>query len=183
KAFDLTKETDKTRDAYGRHNFGAGCLLARRLIESGVTFVEVGLDGWDTHDDNFDRTTKLAGQVDQPFATLIADLKQRGMLDKTRVVWMGEFGRTPNINARGGRDHFPRSFNVALAGGGIRGGQVVGETDAGGEDVTKRPVSVSDLFRTIYTTLGINADHENMSRIGRPIKIVDGGQVIHELLG
>ena len=115
-------------------------------------------------------------------AQLITDLRQRGMLDKTLVIWMGEFGRTPRINARGGRDHYPRAFNVALAGGGIRGGQVVGQTDAGGEDVTKRPVTVSDLFRTIYTTLGIDADHENMSRIGRPIKLVDGGQIMCSVL-
>jgi hypothetical protein len=182
-AFDLGREPDKMHDAYGRTKFGAGCLLARRLVESGVTFVEVNQDGWDTHDNNFERTKTNNGTIDQPMAQLITDLKQRGMLEKTLVIWMGEFGRTPRINARGGRDHYPRAFNVALAGGGIKGGQVVGETDAAGEDVTKRPVTVSDLFRTIYTTLGINADHENMSRIGRPIKIVDGGQVIHELLG
>jgi hypothetical protein len=182
-AFDLSREPDKMHDAYGRTKFGAGCLLARRLVESGVTFVEVNQEGWDTHDNNFERVKTNNGTIDQPTAQLINDLKRRGMLEKTLVIWMGEFGRTPRINARGGRDHYPRAFNVALAGGGIKGGQVVGETDAGGEDVTKRPVSVSDLFRTIYTTLGINADHENMSRIGRPIKIVDGGQVIHELLG
>ena len=114
-------------------------------------------------------------------AQLITDLRERGMLERTLVIWMGEFGRTPRINARAGRDHYPRAFNVALAGGGIRGGQVVGETDAGGEEVTDRPVTVSDLFRTVYTTLGIDADHENMSRIGRPIKLVDGGEVIREL--
>jgi hypothetical protein len=182
-AFDLNREPDKMHDAYGRTKFGAGCLLARRLVEAGVTFVEVNQEGWDTHDNNFERTKTNNGNIDQPMAQLITDLKQRGMLQKTLVIWMGEFGRTPRINARAGRDHYPRAFNVALAGGGIRGGQVIGETDAGGEDVTKRPVGVSDLFRTIYTTLGINADHENMSRIGRPIKIVDGGQVIHELLG
>jgi hypothetical protein len=182
-AFDLNKEADKMRDSYGRTKFGAGCLLARRLVEAGVTFVEVNQDGWDTHDNNFERTRTNNSAIDQPMAQLIADLRQRGMLEKTLVIWMGEFGRTPRINARAGRDHYPRAFNVALAGGGIRGGQVVGETDAAGEDVTKRPVTVSDLFRTVYTTLGINADHENMSRIGRPIKLVDGGQIIRELLG
>ncbi len=182
-AFDLSRESDKMHDAYGRTKFGSGCLLARRLVEAGVTFVEVNQEGWDTHDNNFERTKTNNEAIDQPMAQLITDLRQRGMLEKTLVIWMGEFGRTPRINARAGRDHYPRAFNVALAGGGIHGGQVVGETDAGGEDVTKRPVTVSDLFRTIYTTLGINADHENMSRIGRPIKLVDGGQVIHELLG
>ncbi len=182
-AFDLDKESAKMRDAYGRTQFGAGCLLARRLIEAGVTFVEVVAGGWDTHDDNFNRVKARNGEIDQPMAQLVTDLKQRGRLDKTLVIWMGEFGRTPRINPRAGRDHYPRAFNVALAGGGIRGGQVVGKTDAGGENVTDRPVTVNDLFRTVYTTLGINADFENMSRIGRPIKLVDGGEVVKELLG
>jgi hypothetical protein len=182
-SFDLANETDKMRDAYGRTPFGAGCLLARRLVEAGVTFVEVNLEGWDTHEDNFTRTAERNKLFDQPMAQLITDLKQRGMLDRTLVIWMGEFGRTPRINARAGRDHYPRAFNIALAGGGVHGGQVVGETDAGGVEVSDRPVTVSDLFRTVYTTLGIDADHENMSRIGRPIKLVDGGEVVRELLG
>jgi hypothetical protein len=182
-AFDLSKESDKMRDAYGRSPFGAGCLLARRLVEAGVTFVEVNLDGWDTHDDNFTRVAQRNELLDQPMAQLIADLKQRGMLDRTLVIWMGEFGRTPRINARAGRDHYPRAFNVALAGGGIKGGQVIGATDAGGEDVSDRPVTVSDYLRTVYTSLGIDASRENMSRIGRPIKIIDGGTVVRELLG
>jgi hypothetical protein len=182
-AFDLSKESDKMRDAYGRTRVGASCLLARRLVEAGVTFVEVNVGGWDTHDDNFTRVRTLNESIDQPMAQLIADLRQHGMLEKTLVIWMGEFGRTPRINPRAGRDHYPRAFNVALAGGGIRGGQVVGKTDAGGVEVTDRPVTVSDLFRTIYTTLGIDADHENMSRIGRPIKLVDGGEVVRELVG
>jgi hypothetical protein len=182
-AFDLSKESDKMRDAYGRTRFGAGCLLARRLIEAGVTFVEVNENGWDTHDDNFTRVAEKNSIIDQPMAQLITDLKQRGMLERTLVIWMGEFGRTPRINARAGRDHYPRAFNVALAGGGVRGGQVIGKTDDGGVDVTDRPVTVNDLFRTIYTTLGIDADFENMSRIGRPIKLVDGGEVVRELLG
>jgi hypothetical protein len=182
-AFDLEQEPDKMRDAYGRSRVGAGCLLARRLVEAGVTFVEVNVEGWDTHEDNFNRTAERNALIDQPMAQLITDLHQRGMLDRTLVIWMGEFGRTPRINPRAGRDHYPRAFNVALAGGGVRGGQVVGETDAGGVEVTNRPVSVSDLFRTIYTALGIDADHENMSRIGRPIKLVDGGEVVRELFG
>lgn len=182
-AFDLSKEPDTMRDAYGRSRVGAGCLLARRLVEAGVTFVEVNVDGWDTHDDNFNRVRTLNESIDQPMAQLLTDLRQRGMLDKTLVIWMGEFGRTPRINPRSGRDHYPKAFNVALAGGGIRGGQVIGKTDAAGEEVTDRPVTVNDLFRTIYTTLGIDADYENMSRIGRPIKLVDGGEVIRELVG
>jgi hypothetical protein len=182
-AFDIAREPDKMRDAYGRTPFGAGCLLARRLVEHGVTFVEVNAGNWDTHEDNFAKTAELNGSIDRSMAQLVTDLKQRGMLDRTLIIWMGEFGRTPRINARAGRDHYPRAFNIALAGGGIRGGQVIGETDAGGEEVTNRPVTISDLFRTVYTTLGIDPNHENMSRIGRPIKLVDGGEVVRELVG
>ena len=120
------------REGYGSSQFGLGCLLARRLVETGVPCVEVALNGWDTHFDNFPRVKELAGQVDQPLAFLLSDLKQRGMLDTTLVVWMGEFGRTPKINPRAGRDHYPRAFNALLAGGGIRGGQVIGKTDDAG---------------------------------------------------
>ncbi|HTN74838.1 MAG TPA: DUF1501 domain-containing protein, partial [Pirellulaceae bacterium] len=121
KTFDIAQESAATRAAYGDSNFGKGCLLARRLVESGVTFVEVNLGNWDTHDNNFERAKQLCTQLDQPYAQLLKDLKERGMLEKTLVVWMGEFGRTPRINPRGGRDHYPRAFNVALAGGGVKG--------------------------------------------------------------
>jgi len=181
KAFDLSQEKDTVRDRYGRTTFGQGCLLARRLIEAGVTFVEVVSDGWDTHADNFSRVKNLASQVDPAFAALVEDLKQRGMLDRTLVIWMGEFGRTPNINGRTGRDHYPRAFSVALAGAGIKGGQVVGQTDASGRTIQSRPVTVQDLFCTFCKALGINPRKENMSSVGRPIKIVDGGQPIQEL--
>jgi uncharacterized protein (DUF1501 family) len=150
------------------------------LVEAGVPCVEVGLGNWDTHDGNFDRSRQLCQQMDTPAAQLIADLKQRGLLDNTLVIWMGEFGRTPRVNPRGGRDHFPRAFSVALAGGGIRGGQVIGATDPSGSDVADRPVSVSDLFRTFCQSLGLPADKENMSGIGRPIRVVDGGETIRE---
>ncbi|MFO0818452.1 MAG: DUF1501 domain-containing protein [Pirellulales bacterium] len=180
-AFDLSKESDAMRDAYGRSQFGNGCLLARRLVETGVPCVEVSLGNWDTHDDNFDRCRTLSEQMDQPAAQLIADLKQRGLLDSTLVIWMGEFGRTPKINPRGGRDHFPRVFSMAVAGGGVKGGQVIGSTDPSGSDVRDRPVGVSDLFRSFCHSLDINADKENMSSIGRPIKIVDGGEVVREM--
>lgn len=183
KAFDLAQEPAQLRESYGQGDFAAGCQMARRLVEHGVTFVEVVSKGWDTHQDVFTRTSELAGQVDQPTAMLIKDLKQRGMLDKTLVVWMGEFGRTPRVNPRAGRDHYPKAFNAVVAGGGVRGGQVIGQTNASGTEVTDRPVTVNDLFRTIYHTLDIDADHENMSRIGRPIKLVDGGEVVDELFG
>ncbi|MGH7192728.1 MAG: DUF1501 domain-containing protein, partial [Candidatus Saccharimonadales bacterium] len=140
-AFDLDREPAQIRAAYGKTDFGSGCLLARRLIEAGVTFVEVGLGNWDTHNDNFARAHGLCQELDQPFAALIEDLKSRGMLDQTLIVWMGEFGRTPRINPRGGRDHYPRAFSAALAGGGVRGGRVIGGTDAGGVEVAERAVS------------------------------------------
>ena len=183
KAFDVNEETQAMRDAYGEGSFATGCLLARRLVESGVACVEVSAGNWDTHQDNFQRTSDLAKQVDQPMAQLITDLKQRGMLDTTLVVWMGEFGRTPRINPRGGRDHYPKAFNAAIAGGGIRGGQVIGATDAGGNAVSDRPISVTDLFQTFCHSLKIDADLENMSPIGRPIRIVDGGEPVNELFG
>jgi uncharacterized protein (DUF1501 family) len=180
-AFELDREPKKLREEYGDGEFAASCMMARRLVERGVTFVEVSHKGWDTHQDNFDKVRDLCGQIDQPAARLIADLKQRGMLEKTLVVWMGEFGRTPQINPRAGRDHFPRAFNVALAGGGVRGGQVIGETNDAGTEVAERPVTIPDLFRSIYHTLGIDPDHENTSLGGRPIKLVDGGEVVKEL--
>jgi hypothetical protein len=181
KAFDLTQERDGVRDRYGRTEFGQGCLLARRLVEQGVTFVEVESAGWDTHDDNFNRVKKLAGQVDPAFAALVADLKDRGLLEKTLVVWLGEFGRTPRINAKAGRDHHPLSFNMALAGGGIKGGQVVGATNDEGTLVDRRPVTVPDLFCTFCQALGIDARKEYVSSLGRPLKIVDGGAPVSEL--
>ena len=180
-AFDIGRETEAVREAYGESEFAAGCLMARRLIERGVTFVEVVHRGWDTHLDNFAKSSELAAEVDQPMAQLVVDLEARGLLDSTLVVWMGEFGRTPRINPRGGRDHYPRAFNGVLAGAGIRGGQVVGATDPSGSEVVERPVTVNDLFRSVYHALGVNADHENVSRIGRPIKLVDGGEVVREL--
>jgi uncharacterized protein (DUF1501 family) len=181
RAFDLDAEPAAVRDEYGAGAFAQGCLLARRLVEEGVSFVEVVANGWDTHQDNFTKVAELAGQVDRPLAALVRDLDRRGMLDDTLVIWMGEFGRTPQVNPRGGRDHFPRSFNALLAGGGVRGGQVVGRTDRAGIEVTDRPVTVPDLFATFCRGLGIDAAVENMAPTGRPIRLVDGGTPVAEV--
>jgi hypothetical protein len=181
KAFNLEGEPAQLRDAYGRTPFGQGCLLARRLVQSGVTFVEVRCNGWDTHQQNHEKVGALAKQVDPAFATLIADLKLRGMLENTLVVWMGEFGRTPKINPSAGRDHFPKIFNVALAGGGVKGGQVIGASNADGGDVKDHPVSVPDLLASLCHTLKVDASKEMISPIGRPIRIVDGGKSVAAL--
>ncbi len=146
-----------------------------------MTFVEVRLGGWDMHDNLNDRMAKLAAQSDAGFGTLLADLKSKGMLDRTLVVWMGEFGRTPKINPKAGRDHFPRVFNVAMAGGGVKGGQVIGSSNPDGTDVKDRPVSVVDLMASFCHSLKIDPKKENMSPQGRPIKIVDGGKSVKEL--
>lgn len=183
KAFDVSQEKETTKERYGKTTFGQGCLLARRLVETGVTFVEVVHGNWDTHDDNFNRVGKLAGEVDKGMSALIEDLKQKGMLERTLVIWMGEFGRTPTINPRTGRDHYPRAFNVALAGGGVKGGQVIGSTDKAGREVKEEKVEVLDLFCSFYHALKIEPKKENMSGVGRPIKLVDGGQYVKKLFG
>jgi|HubBroStandDraft_2_1064218.scaffolds.fasta_scaffold37412_1 hypothetical protein len=181
KAFDINQEPENVRAKYGDSDFGRGCLLARRLVEAGVTFVEVQSRGWDTHDDVFNRVSKLTSDVDPGFAALVSDLKERGRLDKTLIVWMGEFGRTPKINPRGGRDHYPRVFNAAIAGGGIKGGQVIGSSSSDGTTVQDRPVTIPDLFCSVCKSLEINPRVESISPLGRPLKIVDGGKPVGEL--
>jgi hypothetical protein len=181
RAFHLDDESAVVRDAYGRTPFGQGCLLARRLVQAGVTFIEVRSNGWDTHQQNHEKVGKLAEQVDPGFAALVTDLKQRGMLAKTLVVWMGEFGRTPKINPNAGRDHFPKVFNVALAGGGIKGGQVVGASNSDGTDVKDHPVTVPDLLASLCHSLKVDPNKETMTPIGRPIKVVDGGKPVKAL--
>lgn len=181
KAFNLDSEPDKLRDAYGRNQFGQGCLLARRLVERGVPFVEVSLNGannnqtfaWDTHLQNFTALKPLLGILDPAWGTLISDLKDRGLLDSTLIVWMGEFGRTPNITANVGRDHFPAAWSTVMCGGGIKGGRTVGKTTEDGMKVDERPVSVQDLFSTMCHAMGLNPLKQNLSNVGRPIRLAD----------
>jgi hypothetical protein len=154
--FDTSKEWPKYRDQYGDTDFGRGCMLARRLIEAGVPFVEIGQDNYDSHADNFVCHKANMGVLDPAWSALLEDLSQRGLLDSTLVVWMGEVGRTPQINNRAGRDHYIRAWTIVLAGCGIKGGVVHGATDADGKEVKDDPVSEGDLFATIYTSLGVN---------------------------
>jgi hypothetical protein len=170
--------------------FGQGCLLARRLVERGVPFIEVthggingGAFGWDTHAQNFTAVKQHSDILDPGWASLMQDLKDRGLLDSTLIVWMGEFGRTPKINQGQGRDHYPNAWATVLAGGGIKGGQVVGKTSPDGSTVADRPVSVPDFLATACHALGIDPMKQNQSNVGRPIRIVDkGAQSIKEVL-
>jgi hypothetical protein len=178
KAFDLSQEPSSARKAYGEGRFGQGCVLARRLIETGVSFVEVSLGGWDTHQDNWDRVKNLSGQVDPAMSALVRDLKERGLLDSTLVIWMGEFGRTPHINTRGakpGRDHYPRAWTSLMMGGGIKGGQVIGKTDKEGASVVERRISAIDFLATVCNILGVNHAKQNTTPNNRPVRIVDKG--------
>jgi hypothetical protein len=176
KAFDLAAEPAAARSKYGTGRFADGVVMARRLVEVGVPFIEVTLGGWDTHQDNFKRVKTLSEQIDAPISALITDLKERGLLDKTLIVWMGDFGRTPNINARGanpGRDHYPRAWSIAMWGGGIKGGMVVGKTDKEGASVVERQTSAQDYLATVCELMGIDHTKKNETANGRPITIVD----------
>ena len=185
KAFDISDEPTSMKEMYGDSNFGRGCMLARRLVEAGTTFVEISSRGqggnWDTHDNLYERVGNLSASIDPATAGLVTDLKDRGLLENTLVVWMGEFGRTPRINPRGGRDHYPRVFNAAMAGCGIKGGQVIGSSTADGTAVADDPVTANDLFCTICKSLDVDPRKENMSPLGRPMKIVDGGAPVEKL--
>ena len=183
KAFDIAAEPDKVRDAYGRAPVGQGLLLARRLVENGVKAVSIWMGGWDTHSKNFTSLKeKLLPPMDQGYAALIADLAQRGLLDSTLVVQIGEFGRTPKVNKDAGRDHWPKAFAGVLAGGGIKGGQIIGATDKHASDVTDRPITVEDFSATIFTALGVDIHHVNHTPEGRPIAVVNGGKPVAEAL-
>jgi RNA polymerase sigma factor (sigma-70 family) len=175
KAFDLSAEKKAVRDAYGDNAFGKGCLLARRLIEHGVPVVEVALGGWDSHSNNVDVVGKQCSKLDPAFAALLGDLKDRKLLDRTVIVWMGEFGRTPKINANDGRDHWSQGFSVVLAGGGVKGGQVIGKTSADGTAIDEHPVTPAELHATICRALGINPAKEIKLKNGDTLPLVEGG--------
>jgi hypothetical protein len=178
KAFDLGQESDSLREAYGKNKFGEGCLMARRLVESGVAFVEVGLNGWDTHRDNEKKIKSLTETLDPAMSTLINDLKQRGMLNDTLVIWMGDFGRTPKVGKQGGRDHYPRAWTTVLAGGGIKTGQAIGKTDREGGDVVDGKVSAVDFMASVCQALGINGDKHLYANGNRPMRVVDKGEKV-----
>ncbi len=183
KAFDVSQEPESVRKEYGDSPFGRGCLAARRLIEVGVRCVEVTLDGWDAHVANHEVHRSKLKDLDPAFAALLRDLKQRKLLDRTIVVCAGEFGRTPKINLGGGRDHWPTGFSLALAGGSIRGGTVVGKTDPKALKDPEKPTQVEDVHATVLTALGLNPAKENIAAAtGRPIKL-SAGKPIRELLG
>jgi hypothetical protein len=172
-ALNLDREPVTLRDSYGRDRFGQGCLAARRLVERGVPVVEVILGGWDTHMDNFRAVKRSSGILDNGWAALLSDLKERGLLDTTLVVWIGEFGRTPRINAHGGRDHWPHAFSVVLAGAGIKKGAVIGKTDRTGAQVAERPVTVPELMATICAALGVDPARRQQADRGIMIPLVD----------
>jgi hypothetical protein len=191
-AFNLDAEDRDTRMKYGDRSIGQSCLLARRLIEAAVPFVTVYDAGWDTHD-NLDLQLRagfagaqqgvgLIPRFDMAFSSLIEDLADSGRLEETLVVAMGEFGRTPKLNPRGGRDHWPRVFSVVMAGGGVHGGQVIGSSDRVGESPKDDPITPVDLAHTIYALLGIDPSHELYTPDGRPVPVNQGGKLIKQLL-
>jgi len=177
-AFDLSGESDKVRMQYGPGLFGQGCLLARRLVERGVPFVEVALGagglGWDTHVDNFRQVRRLSEELDAGWATLMSELEERDLLNSTTILWAGEFGRTPVINGNAGRDHFPAAWSCVFAGGGIAGGQAYGRTSADGMAVEEDQTTIGDVLATLCTALGVPPDTENITPSDRPIKIAEG---------
>lgn len=180
-AFDLNEENQEMRKSYGKDPFGQGCLLARRLVERGVRFIEVSLHGWDTHVANFVRTPELCSVFDKALAALIADLHSRGMLKDTLVVVATEFGRTPQINSNTGRDHYPQAFSAAMFGGGVKAGAIFGKTDKEGRAVTENKLSIPDFNASIAYALGLPLDKVVTSPTQRPFTVADKGQPATQL--
>jgi len=184
KVFDITRETAKTQAAYGAHTFGKGCLLARRLVEAGVRFIEVEDDNnWDTHNDQIKSMQNMTPSCDQTMAALLDDLHQRGLLASTLVMMITEFGRTPKINeATAGRGHHPGVFTWWLAGAGIKGGYVHGQSDDIAEHVADKPVTMPDFNATVALAMGLDLTHIENSPSGRPFTVADKGKPVMELL-
>lgn len=180
-AFDLAQEPAAMRDAYGSDAFGSGCLLARRLVEHGVRTVEVGLGGWDTHDDNADRVQDRCAILDRALPALLRDLEQRGLLASTLVAVVSEFGRSPQMNVREGRDHHPKCFSALLAGGGVRGGRVHGASDEDGQAPARDPVQIPDLNATLAHALGCDLGTVVQAPDGRPFTVADKGKPLTTL--
>ena len=180
-AFDLSKETQEMRERYGDHSFGQGCMLARRLSESGVRAVEVQLGGWDTHQENFERVEKNAAILDQALAALLGDLESRGLLKETMVVVATEFGRTPKINQNNGRDHYPKVFSAFIAGGGVKGGTVYGKSDKNGELPEENPMQVRDFNATLAYGLGLPLDQRLFSPSARPFTVAHRGNPVVDI--
>lgn len=180
-AFDISREAEATRTGYGDNAFGQGCLLARRLVEKDVRFVEVSSGGWDTHQNNFDRVRDKARELDQALGMLLEDLDRRGLLNETLVVLATEFGRTPKINQNTGRDHYPKAFSCLLAGGGVKGGYVHGATNEQGTEVVKNSVSIPDFNATIAQAIGLPQEEVIMSESGRPFTVAHKGKAISEV--
>jgi hypothetical protein len=183
-AFDTSREPRAVAESFGDHSFGQSCLLAVRLVEAGVRFATVTFSGWDTHSGNFNKCEQsLLPQLDQGLAGVLTQLDERGLLESTTVLVTGEFGRTPKINPRAGRDHWPRAFSVLMAGGGIRGGQVIGASDAHGMGPAAEPITPDEVAASFYHSLGIDFQKEYHTNTGRPVMIVRHGKVIRKLFG
>lgn len=180
-AFKVRQEPQEIQDRYGQNGFGRGCLLARRLVEAGVPFVEVDFGGWDNHAGIFPTLETKLAELDKGMSALVADLEQRSLLADTAIIWMGEFGRTPRINGNAGRDHWARSWSVVVGGAGIQGGVAVGETNQDGTRVETEPYTSQDLMASICKTLDISLETTFTSNNGRPMKIANSGKVISEL--
>ena len=181
KAFELDKVPTTTLNRYGDTAFGRGALVAKQLVETGVRFVQINRGGFDTHNENFPAMRNHGEIMDPALASLIEDLAESGMLEKTLVVMLSEFGRTPRINQNAGRDHYPAVFSCFIAGGGTKPGQVIGASDENGEQPLYRPVNVPDLHATFCHALGIDHEKEVMTPLARPMALVDGGKVVSEL--
>jgi uncharacterized protein (DUF1501 family) len=181
-SFRVMTEPQAVRERYGTNPFGQGCLLARRLVEAGVPFVEVDLGGWDNHQNIFPTLSDQRLPVlDRGMSALVEDLEQRGLLESTAIIWMGEFSRTPRINGTAGRDHWARAWSVVVGGSGIRGGIAIGQTNADGTAVDTEPYTSQDVMASICKALGISLETTFTSKSGRPMRIANGGKVVKEL--